>query len=58
MTTKVPVHWQIRSNGKKDLKLHIQEFRDHLNSVFPSPLDKLTLLFDVIKVYKSNLLHL
>ena len=37
---------------------HIQEFLDHLSSVFPSPLDNLTLWFDVIKVYNFNLLHL
>ena len=37
---------------------HIQEFLDHLSLVFPSPLDNLTLWFDVIKVYNFNLLHL
>ena len=37
---------------------HIQEFLDHLSSVFPSPLDNLTLWFDVIKVYKFNSLLL
>ena len=58
MATKVPmatkIQWQLKSNEKKYIKLHIQEFLDHLSSVFPSPLDNLTLWFDVIKVHKFN----